>query len=93
MEGNRMSTKLKLKLKDIKIQSFITSLDNEEKEKVKGGISGAACPYTYVCATRICTAAGICTFVCNPWDTAPYCTPVCTDPQYCTEYCTEIMCA
>lgn len=79
--------KPKLKLSNIKVQSFVTSLDDDTKAQVLAGISGTGCPETYVCATRICTAAGICTFMCNPWDTEPYCTPVCTDPQYCTEYC------
>lgn len=50
-----MSKKIKLNLGELHVQSFVTSLDDKQKEHVRGGISGAVCPYTYVCATRLCT--------------------------------------
>jgi hypothetical protein len=37
-----MSKKAKLKLEELKVESFLTRLEDEKKEKVKGG-----CYYTY----------------------------------------------
>ena len=57
-----MSKKIKLNLGELHVQSFVTSLDDNEKDHVKGGISGDICPETYVCATRLCTVwAATCT--------------------------------
>ena len=50
-----MGKKMKLNLGELHIQSFVTSLDDKQKDKVKAGVSGAICPPTYVCATRLCT--------------------------------------
>lgn len=33
-----MSKKIKMDLKDLKVQSFVTSLDEEEKSQLKGGL-------------------------------------------------------
>ena len=32
-----MSKKMKLNLEDLKVESFVTSLDNKEKEEIKAG--------------------------------------------------------
>ena len=54
----------KVKLTDLKVQSFVTGLSKSEEDKAKGGISGTGCYETYVCATRLCTTPGICTMTC-----------------------------
>ena len=59
-----MSKKMKLKLENLKIQSFVTSLNNEDSYGVKaGGLvtdpAGCANP------TQGCSAAG---YWCNPTD-------------------------
>jgi hypothetical protein len=46
-----MAKKLKVNLEDIRVQSFLTSLQDDEKEEVKGG-SGSACwttPWDWMC--------------------------------------------
>jgi hypothetical protein len=40
-----MPKKLKLKLEDIKIQSFVTNLSEEEQNKIKGGTDVATCTF------------------------------------------------
>jgi hypothetical protein len=50
-----MSKKIKLNLGELHVQSFVTSLDDKQKDHVRAGISGWVCPETYVCATRLCT--------------------------------------
>ena len=45
-----MSSKTKLDLQNLKVQSFITSQE-EKKFAVAGGKSGAICPESYVCRT------------------------------------------
>lgn len=39
-----MPKKLKLHLSDLKIQSFVTSLENDSQNKVMGGLTPATCP-------------------------------------------------
>ena len=51
-----MDKKTRLDLKDLKVQSFVTSLDDTEKAKVKGGINPTCntcdddCSITYIWA-------------------------------------------
>lgn len=74
----------KLKLMDLKVQSFVTSLNSHEKNMVKGGdgpqISGEECDPTYVCETRVCPPTWNCTQNCN--------TDCCTLAGGCSIYCT-----
>jgi hypothetical protein len=50
-----MAKKMKLNLEDIKIQSFVTSLSKNQKEKVMGGDTFACTPRCnteyYICKT------------------------------------------
>lgn len=47
--------KYKLKIAEIKINSFKTSLINKEKETIVGASNGVFCPeYTQQCYSRIC---------------------------------------
>ena len=48
-----MSKKMKLVLKDLSVQSFVTSLSEDEKEKVAGGNTH--------------TRPGCCTYGCTDW--------------------------
>jgi hypothetical protein len=45
IRSKKMPNKIKLNLEDLKIESFVTSLKDEEKDKIKGG-SGAGCSLT-----------------------------------------------
>jgi hypothetical protein len=51
----------KTKLEDLKIQSFVTSLTEGKKSKVKGGYGDESCPTCVeVCLTFQCTLEDIC---------------------------------
>jgi hypothetical protein len=49
-----MAKKLKVNLDGIKVRSFLTSLQVDEKDEVKGGSGGACCtsPKDYMCNTH-----------------------------------------
>lgn len=47
-----MGKNLKLDLKDLKVQSFVTDLEDEEKAKVKGGL-----PWTCVTCNFYCSGS------------------------------------
>jgi hypothetical protein len=82
-----MQKKLKLNLKDLKIQSFVTSLENGDKTKIKaGGTGDTACepcqtdpPVTCTCLTCItCITCNTCGCVTN--NPKVYtCDPQCSD--------------
>jgi hypothetical protein len=49
-----MSNKIKLNLEELKVESFITSLKDEEKDKIKGGSFGWSIgPETQCSANRL----------------------------------------
>jgi hypothetical protein len=52
---NNEKKKVKLNLEDIKIQSFVTSLDEQQQNE----IMGASCPAT-ACSCCLCTTTGCC---------------------------------
>ncbi len=62
-----MAKKMKLALKDLKIQSFVTSLKDEEKAEAKGGSGYFKCSW-YQCDTEFVscpdTEAGCTEFAC-----------------------------
>ena len=41
-----MPKKLKLDLKGLKVQSFVTAMDNDTQEKIKAGLSTRPCSET-----------------------------------------------
>jgi hypothetical protein len=43
-----MPKKLKLNLSDLKVQSFVTSLNKEDKQNIKGGTDPVACSLTLI---------------------------------------------
>jgi hypothetical protein len=45
----------KLGLSELKVQSFVTSLNDDQKNKVKAALSGWICPETACCVTHVCT--------------------------------------
>lgn len=50
--------KPKLKIKEIEVSSFNTSLSNKEKETIAGASNGVFCPeYTQECYSRVCYSA------------------------------------
>jgi len=51
-----MKENMKLKLSELNVQTFITSLNEDEKNKVKGGY------YTQAPCTQYCTYLVGCTF-------------------------------
>ncbi|ELR69590.1 hypothetical protein C900_04815 [Fulvivirga imtechensis AK7] len=65
--------KSKLIISDLKVQSFVTSLDSAREKTVKGGISGSVCTicdWTNNCSppTENCFTADTCSFpgvICN----------------------------
>lgn len=84
-----MPKKLKLGLNGLKVQSFVTSLHNEEKSGVKGGVSDPICsenncdttPYgtceTYqTCETDCGTCQG---YTCDWWLCPTYQDPACSE--------------
>jgi hypothetical protein len=70
-----MLEKMKLNLKDLKVQSFMTSLNNEYKTRVKGGMTDTCmtCPHTQcetctTCNVSLCETCPIgCTYQCTPF--------------------------
>jgi len=48
-----MTNKKKLRLENLKIQSFVTSLNNEDKRNIKGGTFPSAAP-TFCGGAEIC---------------------------------------
>jgi hypothetical protein len=56
-----MGKKLKLKLEDLKVQSFVTGLGHEEKDKIKGGNTSPT-----ECDGRLnYNTCGSCTYPCD----------------------------
>lgn len=54
-----MAKKMKLNLEDLKVQSFVTSLKNDEKIALKGGKPPV--PETYqLCASDFCSYRALC---------------------------------
>lgn len=45
-----MSKNIKLDLKDLKVQSFITSLEDDDKAKVKGGLPNTCVTCDFYCS-------------------------------------------
>lgn len=54
-----MGKKIKLNLEDLKVQSFVTSLNKDEKIVLKGGESKLTTPQTYICSD-FCSYIGLC---------------------------------
>jgi hypothetical protein len=50
-----MSKKKKLNLNDLKVKSFVTSLDTDTKNQAKGGMTGSMCETD--CAITYCRSA------------------------------------
>ena len=70
-----MPKKLKLGLKGLRVQSFVTSLHNEEKSVVKGGLSDPICSEVN-CATTpygTCATYQTCPTDCNTCNTCDTC--------------------
>ncbi len=65
--------KKKLKLDDLKVQSFVTSLDNEKSKKIQGGTNSGPM-YTQVCYY---TCAGDSCVVCASVPTCDTCDQTC----------------
>jgi len=66
----------KLSLKPIKIQSFITSLNNEDKKNVKGGTDPIACLSIETCPEATCETCPPCggsPITCNTCNTCNTC--------------------
>lgn len=59
----------KLNLSSIKVRSFVTSLEKEEKSKVKGGNSYEDC--TFTCETYCRTCETCQEQTCAPWECWP----------------------
>lgn len=75
-----MPKKVKLNMEGLKIQSFVTSLEDSQKEEVKGGL-----PYT-------CRTCGDCSWTyfwyCPPTDTLePQCRTACGCTNNQATYC------
>ncbi len=67
-----MGKKTKLSLDDLKVQSFVTSIDENEGRKVKGGYTDPP----------LCNSNFTCNFKCG--DTAYW---ECGDTEFCTNTC------
>lgn len=71
-----MKKKLGLNLKGLKVQSFVTSLHDGEKTKIRGGITGSCdtdcgapiCQPTGPGTCSCATACGTCITDCHPCD-------------------------
>lgn len=72
-----MPKKLKLNLNDLKVQSFVTALDEREKRGFKGGTTGGddGCPPT--CATCPATCAQTCFTCITNYTAGVPCTVLC----------------
>jgi hypothetical protein len=61
-----MSKKIKLNLEDLKVESFVTSLNNKQKNMIKGGSNfctwtcGTNCGSNCLCATFDCASDNGC---------------------------------
>ncbi len=57
----------KLKLEGLEIKSFVTNFNPNNKKVIRGGLSGAICPETYVCDpwTEVCTWWAYCQYTVN----------------------------
>ncbi len=57
-----MSKKVKLDLKGLKVESFVTSLKEEEKAKAKGGWTGGRLCFTWpvICESDTCPDSDYC---------------------------------
>jgi hypothetical protein len=53
--------KKKMKISELEVQSFVTSMEQREQETHKGGNTGTACPGTYEIN---CTYGFVCTGFC-----------------------------
>ena len=71
--------KKKIKLTDLKVQSFVTALTEQEKAIAKGGEFTDALsniPFTFsVCAISVCQIGATCTpYAVTKFDTCEFCT-------------------
>ncbi len=76
-----MPKKLKLDLKGLKVQSFVTSLDGNEKKNIHGGATAEYTPCVSECDT--------CDMTCPTYDVtcAATCGQTCATCTCYTEYC------
>lgn len=72
----------KLKLSDLKVQSFVTSLENDEKNKVKGGLTSPNCETDDTCTCN--TYCGTCPTACGSMCNTCSCQTVCGTCSVCT---------
>lgn len=76
-----MPKKVKLNMENLKVQSFVTSLEDDQKEKAKGGL-----PYTCLTCDGLCSWTYI--WWCPPTDTLePNCRTACGCTKLDATYC------